>query len=126
MGVTLPASARRPHSAGCIGGGEPAQHGAEDLPQLADLLRGEPVEHVPAHGAHVARGGLGQRGEPASVSWARVLRRSSGHGERRTQPLCSSLLTACERRLCELCVTAARSLIRSVRPGTSESMARMR
>ena len=123
MGVTLPASARRAQASGAVSPSRTVAKISRSWPTCSGVSRSNTCLRT----ARTCPGAASASAtKPASVSWARVLRRSSGQGERRTQPLRSSLLTACDSRLCELCVTAARSLIRNVRPGTSESMARMR
>ena len=62
--------------------------------------------------------------QPASVRTARLPRPSSGDGSRRTQPRSSSRATVCESRLCDWLDRRARSLIRRLRVGDSDSIAR--
>ena len=123
MGVTLPASARRYRHPGAVSPVE--ARSTRDLPQLVDLLGAEPVEQVLAHRAHVPGRGRRERREARVGERARVLRRSSGQGRRRTQPLRSSLLTACESRLCELWVIGREVAHPQRAARTSESIARI-
>ena len=117
--------------AGVVGGGphllvrQVGDEGVADVTQGRHLLRGERVEQALAHCFDVPGRCRLQAGQPASVSSASCPRLSCSHGLRRTQPFSSSRATACEMRLREDSDVEASSLIRSVRPGASDSRTRI-